>query len=463
MIPVKFIPEYLFFRMAPFLITIVLFTGCSTNFNAVRKEQAAEFNKNITDKTTRILLSDKTYDMQSCIKIALENNLDIKIAEIKGRVAGLDRKIAFGSFLPHIDVNFTHTEDSKLQLRSAFGSYFALSDQEATVTVIEGQLSILKPETWFIYSAYKKGEDIEKLLGLRVKQAIRLQVTALYLACLTAESNTAALKASVEQAGALYREMKDLYKEGLILKSDVQKTEVFLMMQQNSLSEMERQKTYAKSQLLEAMGLSPLSEINLGKAPSVTIEKKELDDMILTALLNRPELKIADRNVAVRSDALKMAISAFIPRITIIGNLTDNRDSYLKYHDILTYGVSGILTVFDGFANIYQYKEAKEENARVMIEREQACLKIMLEVINARQTLEREDENRKLMRLELEASESRLNEVTSLWKEGIVTSSDKLQAVSNNALAKANMAIADYRYQVAAATTADVLGISGKE
>ncbi|MGD9160115.1 MAG: hypothetical protein PVG39_17000 [Desulfobacteraceae bacterium] len=45
----------------------------------------------------------------------------------------------------------------------------------------------------------------------------------------------------------------------------------------------------------------------------------------------------------------------------------------------------------------------------------------------------------------------------------MVTSSEKLDAASNYTSAKAGMAVADYRYQVAAATMADVMGITGKE
>ena len=79
MIPVKFIPEHLFFKMAPVLITIILFTGCSTNFNAVRKEQAAEFNKNIADKTARILPSDRPYDIQSGINIPVNMTSEARL------------------------------------------------------------------------------------------------------------------------------------------------------------------------------------------------------------------------------------------------------------------------------------------------------------------------------------------------------------------------------------------------
>ncbi|MBN2420384.1 MAG: TolC family protein, partial [Deltaproteobacteria bacterium] len=386
MISIKNILSRPVFRaiLTGFLISAI--TGCSTNYLTVRKEQAAKFNEDIATRTGQIISPDIKYDLESCINIALENNLDIRIAEINGRLAGIDRKIAFSYFLPNIDVSYTHTEADKLQMRNAGGSYMAMADQDTTVTVIKGQMAVFYPEAWFIYSAFRKGEDIKNLITLRVKQSIRLQVTALYLSCFSLDSSSSAIKASVEQAETLLKEMEALYGEGLILKSDLEKSRVFLLMQRNNLAEIERQKTFARSSLLTAMGLSPLSEIKLGIPPSLSIESRELTDMILTALLNRPELKIADRNVGVKADAIKRAVSAFLPRILLIGDFTRNEDSYLRYRDIFTYGVSGVLTILDGFSNIYEYKAAKQERLKAMLEREQSCMKIMLEVIQAKQS-----------------------------------------------------------------------------
>lgn len=458
-------PEYKKPRLTGLILILIMLamTGCSTDFSILRREQAADFNKSIAEKSSRILSADRVYDLESCIEIALENNLDIKTAEINGRLATLDRKSAFSYFLPNISLNFTHTEADKLQMRSAGGAYVAMGDQDTTVTAIKGQMAVFYPEAWFLYSSFKKGEDIRRLLTLRVKQAIRLQVTAFYLTCLSLDANIKATEASLEQAKTLVKEIEALHREGLILKSDLEKARVFMTVQQNNLSEMERQKTYARSQLLEAMGLSPLVEIRLAGPPSLSVQEAELPDMILTAMVNRPELMISDRQVEVHGNAVKMAISAFLPKILLIGDFTSNRDSFLKYRDIFTYGVSGVLSILDGFSNIYNYKAAKQEKSVAMLEREQSCMKIILEVIRAKQSLDRETDNRNLMKLAMEASGSRLKEVTALWEEGMMTSSDKLDAVSSCETAKANMSASEYRYQVAAATMADVLGITGKE
>ena len=429
----------------------------------MRSRHAQEFSQAVTEKSERLAPSDEALDLDACIEIALANNLDIKIADIEGRLAGINRNIAFSYFLPRIDVQYTHLENDKLQLHKAQDHYMAMSDQDTTQKVISGQLAIFNPSTWFLYSAYKQGEEIQLLVAERVRQGIRLQITALYLACLSQEASGKAIEASVEQAETLFKEMKALYREGLVLKSDLKDAGLFLASQQNSLRENTRLKMETKAELMEAMGLSPLADISLRGIPSLSVDDGDLSEQVLEAMLNRIELKISDMYISAREDAIKAAIVSFLPKLILFGDYTNSSNSFQYYESILSYGVSGVLTVFDGFANLQDYMTVKEEHKKAMIEREQSCIKIMLEVIKARDFLDQAKDMQDLMSMELEASGGNLREVQALWREGMVTSSEKLNAMSRYAAAEANISLADYQYQVAVATLNDVMGLSGKE
>jgi outer membrane protein TolC len=343
------------------------------------------------------------------------------------------------------------------------GAAFAMADQDITQGVINAQLAVFNPQTWFLYSAYKKGEDIQKLVAERVRQAIRLQITALYMACLSQETTGKAIETSVEQARSLVKQMEAFRREGLILKSDLDATNVFLTSQENNLINNQRLQKSTKAELMEAMGLSPLAYITLKGVPSFEIADEELTDQIYKALINRPEMKISDRNVAIREDAVKIAIAGFFPVVGLFTEYTYNSNSYYYYENIWSYGVSGVLAVFDGFANIQEYKAAKQEREQAMVEREQQCLKIMLEVIKARDLLGKAQDIKALLTKQTDASRISLKEVQAQWNEGLITASDRLKAVSNNRTAEANLALADYQYQVAAASIIDVMGLSGKE
>jgi len=449
------------------LITIGLIStalGCATkDFSQIRTEHADTFTKELAQKSKELVTPGEPLDLDTCIKIALENNLDIKAAEIKGRLATIDRKIAFSYFLPCVDVEYAKLNNDEQQLQKAMGTYLAMADQNITQTVISAQLAVFNPQTWFLYSAYKKGEDIQDLVTERVKQAIRLQVTALYMACLSQETSGKAIEASVEQAQALVKQMEAFHREGLILKSDLDTANVYLASQQNNLQDNMRLRRSTKAELMEAMGLSPLADISLKGAPSLSIKDEELTRQIYEALINRPEMKIYDRKIGAKEDEVKMAISAFLPRIGLFTKYTNSSNSYYYYENIWSYGISGVLTVFDGFANIQEYKAAKQEQEQAMVEREQQCLKIMLEVIKARDLLEKAQDMKSLLSKQAEVSAKSLKEIEAQWDEGLITGSDRLKAASNNATAKANLALADYQYQVAAASMIDVMGLSGKE
>ncbi|MBN1847845.1 MAG: TolC family protein [Deltaproteobacteria bacterium] len=227
---VKFLP----FSVITMLIA-ALMSGCTSDYNKMRTNHAFEFSKTLEQKTKELVPEDGRLDLEKCVEIALANNLDIRIADIKGRLAGLDRKIAFSYFLPHVDLQYTDLYNDKQQMRRAVTMYVASSDQDITQWVISGQLAVFNPSTWFLYNAYKKGEEIQHLVAERVRQAITLQVTGLYIACLSHEASEKAIVSAVEQAGILVREMDALFREGLILKSELETARLFLASQENRL------------------------------------------------------------------------------------------------------------------------------------------------------------------------------------------------------------------------------------
>jgi outer membrane protein TolC len=447
-----------------FLLTGFLFmSGCATNFLKVRDSHLKEYSQSLEENSRKLVSPGQSLTLEECIEIALLNNLDVRLAEINNKLASIDRSAAFSYFLPQIDVNITRLDHDKQQMQKAGGSYMVASDKKITQKVISGQMALFNPSTWFIYTAFKKGANIQDLVTERVRQAIRLQITALYLGCLSQEASGRAMEVSVEQARALAGEVEALYREGLVLKSSLEDARLYFESQKNALAENIRMRAEARAELMEAMGLSPLAGISLESGPSFRVKDEDLSDQILSAMVNRLELKVADRTVAVRKDMVKISIANFLPAIGIFADYTNSSNSFQFYDSILSYGGSGVLTLFDGFKNVQEYRTAKKEHEKAMVEREQSCLKIMREVIRARNFYEHAGDIKRMASMELNAAASNLREVQALWREGMVTSSEKLDATGRYSQAEANVSLADYQYQVAIATLNDVMGLSGKE
>ncbi len=445
--------------LAAVLAATVALAGCgSVDFARVRREHTEEFPDALLAKTLAELPPGKSVDLNDCIRIALANNLDVQTARINRRLANLERKIAFSNFLPQIDVGFNFNTPNHQQASKSSSGYNPISDRSITTTTISAQQSIFMPETWFLYDAYKKNEDISELLARRTRDLIRLQVTTLYFACLSQEQSQAAIESSLKQARALLIEMEALAEEGMTMPSQVEQVRALVRAQEANLVSNTLAQRETRAALLEAMGLSPVAEISLKTTTPLAVEDQELADQILQAMLQRPELHIADRTIEIRKDETRIAIVQFLPKLLGISGLTHSTNSYLKYSNLGTFGVSAVLSVFDGFANIFEYKAAREREKQAAIDREQRCMEIMLEVIQARSQYDQAREQQKVARQELVAARALLDETEAQWQEGFIKTSERLDATTRHITAHTNVLVADFQVQVTTATLLAVMG-----
>ena len=88
------------------------------------------------------------------------------------------------------------------------------------------------------------------------------------------------------------------------------------------------------------------------------------------------------------------------------------------------------MTVFNGFANINEYKAAREREKEAMVQREEMCLTIMLQVIKAFLTLQDVQEDLLLAQKNFEVVSGRLAEIKAKWEEGMIKPSEKLEAIA---------------------------------
>ena len=210
--------------------------------------------------------------------------------------------------------------------------------------------------------------------------------------------------------------------------------------------------------------MSPFAKIELvQETPFLPSEQRSLPEDVLEALINRLELHIDDRTLEIRRQEIRNSIAAFLPQIIGIGSYEYSSDSFLKYSNIWSYGVSSVLSVFDGFRNVFGYRAAREREKEAFVRREQTCMMIMLEVLKARHRAEQVSGLLLVAEKNLEAAEESHREARAQWNEGLISLSDLLEVVTKRDQARFIMSMARFQQQVAMATLADVLGRTRKE
>ncbi len=439
---------------------VILFVSACASKNAgqIRKENRDQFVQELNARTKTALDNQSKFKLSDCICIAEKNSLKIKSAEIKKRISKFERKISFSNFLPKVDLEASYLIGKYKPTQKMGTGWGQVSDRHFDTAVIAAQQPIFVPYSWYLYRMLSKGEDISALVTERTRQLISLKVTGLFYRCLTLNKVTHSLKSSVKSEERFFSELNKYYKEGLMLKSDLLGAEASLIYRRHLLSENSRLLDRSMSQLLESMGLDPFKKMGLEEEDKDEIILPLLEDLVIEALLNRPEMKLKDRRSEIEQDRVKIAITNFLPVVSAIGSFERTSDSFMKYSSQWAGGAMGVMSLFNGFANVNQYKAAREKEKLSYVEREEACLMVMLQVQQAYQNVQSAEEIRVVVKKIYDAKNEKLREQKARYKEGLIRVSELLKAIAAAEEAGADLFGSEYNYRVSLAVLEDVVG-----
>ncbi|MBN2372692.1 TolC family protein [bacterium] len=445
------------------LLVAFIHAGCATSSKESREGHAHTYQKGLAELTRKELPEDKEVSLEDCVRIALRNNLQGETAQIQARIKKLERKTAFANFLPSLELKADYTLwDHQPMVKAGEGptgpTYRGTHDTDILKFVVEAQMPILAPSTWYLYAMHKRGEEIGGLLLEYTRQMVTMQVTALYYQCLALEEKGNSLASSVVSAETLQDQISVYYSEGLVSEWQMKQAEAMVIARRMELNNTARGLRDAKACLLVAMGLSPLAEIRLLTEVPLKPPDGTLEELVLQALLHNPQLHISDRTVEISKDHARIAITNFLPNLMGFASFTHTSDSYVFDPDYWMSGLAGVLSVFNGFASINEYKAAREREREATVQREEACLTMMLQVIKAYLNLENADDALALAEKSLAVAEGRLAEIEAQWEEGMVKPSERLAAIAESEGAGSNVTNARFIRQVSIATLLNVLG-----
>ena len=448
-------------RMSIFaaVAAVVTLAGCSSFDGQKNRQEHAENYRQLLDERAEEVLSDgEPLTLQDCIDAALKNNLDIRVAEVQQRVAQLGRKASFSQFLPQVNLNYNYTRwDPQPEIVTGADSR-PMHDERIRDISLNIQMSVFNPSTWFMYAMHERGEEIAELAADYTRQMIVLQVTTYYYYCLGLQEVEKVLESRIRAAEKLAEQLQDYQAEGLVFAWQSDQARVNLESQKLQRKRIRQLMEQTRGQLLMAMGLSPLGSIELYPSPPPMPPQGTLEDFITEALLNHPRLRIADREIAIEKEKVKLALTGFLPSLTGFANRVNTTDAFQRYSNYWMMGLSGVLTVFNGFANINEYDAAKENVKKAALQREQTTLALMLEVFRAYQNLQLAQDSIAMVESNDKAASAHYDQVYQQWQEGLVDASGLLSVVAEKDMAQMVKINSQFQVQVAIATLVNVMG-----
>jgi outer membrane protein TolC len=121
-------------------------------------------------------------------------------------------------------------------------------------------------------------------------------------------------------------------------------------------------------------------------------------------------------------------------------------------------GLAGVVNLFNGFANIDNYKAAKERKKEALVEREQQTLAVIVQVIRAHEDLQSAQDQSALAAKALEVASRRLAETRSKWEQGLIDASTFLSCQADRDRAQMNAMNARFQHQISIATLLNAMG-----
>lgn len=448
------------------IISSILLVSCSSVDS--EKKQALRM-KSLADKENEskkyFQQYNNTLTLDRAIQLSVERNLTLKTKTIEQEIAKLDRKIAFGNFLPKVSLGYSYTmlndkimgetKDTALpiQLPISLGLETRLVDKNLSLFSVNAQMPIFVPATWFLYSARQKGEDISSLTRDLTEKMIKLQTIGQYHYILALESEKEYLKQELESAKEFNRSAKIALEAEAILPWEYEGTEQIVQMREFALKQNARDLQSAKMSLMNNLDMYPLLDFQLEKPQyNEDVKIPTLEETIYEALKNSELIQIREGAEDISKDVTKIAISNFLPKIVLTGGYFNTSNAALSDPDFFMGTLGGMFSIFNGFQNVYEYKKARKNQEIAFIKREEEIMKVIFETVNAYNSLESSREERDIALKNFAVSTGRFNQKKLEKETDSIDNWEYIQGVAEYEKALSLKEKAEYKYRVSLAT-----------
>mgnify|MGYP002639471181 FL=1 len=412
--------------------------------------------------------TQKNLSIDESIRIALEQNPNIKMAGEKINDAQQQVYQAYGSALPSVSLQGTRIMDEKVQV---IQNPFALPGAPATLELdftMDYQYDVRVSQPLFTGGKIalgtlmaRKGLNLVQSQYAQEQNNLAFNVIQSYLGMLVSKEFLAVAEEGYSTAKEFYEISKLLYDQGMISKLDLLQAEVQAANLLPQKTRAENGVTMAAAGLKMLLGLDSNTEIVLTDAMTYHPGHYELDQLQAKALKNRTELKQMDISKSLSSLNVNMARSDFLPMMALSYSYSksgNDLDIYSDWDDSYMVAVGFSYDLFKGgtrFSKVRQARIAERQvnygydalKDAILFDVEQAYLRLVeaeKNILSQEKTVGQAEEAARLAKLQ--------------FREGTITNLQTNQVTINLTAAKANYLQALFNYTLAEASIKKATG-----
>lgn len=428
--------------------------------------------------------AQRILNLDSCRALALTNNKELRIGQEKINAAYYQRKAAFTNYLPKIDVmgTYMHTQkeisllsDDQKQSISHIGTSTstALKEMAAQNPILatllpalqplegslnnmgQGLVDALRTDTRNMYAgtatltqplfmggkiiAYNKitkyAEQLARSQHATGMQEVILNTDQTYWQVISLTNKKKLAESFLKLVQKLDEDVDKMVAEGVATKADGLSVKVKVNEAEMTLTQVDNGLSLSKMLLCQLCGLPLDTDLQLADQDmeNLALPATYTESSVDLALANREELKSLELASKIYQQKVNIARSEFLPTIGLTANYLVSNPSLLngfenKFRGMWGVGVVVKIPIFHWGEGIYKVKAAKAEANIARYQLEDVKEKVELQVTQSSYKVNEAAKKLAMAEKNMEKAEENLRYATLGFKEGVIPTSNVLEA-----------------------------------
>jgi outer membrane protein len=428
--------------------------------------------------------AQRILNLDSCRALALTNNKELRIGQEKINAAHYQRKAAFTNYLPKIDVmgTYMHTQkeisllsDDQKQSISHIGTSTSatLKEMAANNPILstllpalqplegglnsmgQGLVDALRTDTRNLYAgtatltqplfmggkiiAYNKitkyAEQLARSQHATGMQEVILNTDQAYWQVISLTNKKKLAESFLKLVQKLDEDVDKMVAEGVATKADGLSVKVKVNEAEMTLTQVDNGLSLSKMLLCQLCGLPLDTDLQLAdqNMENLALPATYTESNIDLALANREELKSLELASKIYQQKVNVARSEFLPTVGLTANYLVSNPSLLngfenKFRGMWGIGVVVKIPVFHWGEGIYKVKAAKAEANIARYQLEDVKEKVELQVTQSSYKVNEVAKKLAMAEKNMEKAEENLRYATLGFKEGVIPTSNVLEA-----------------------------------
>ncbi|HJY11452.1 MAG TPA: TolC family protein, partial [Flavobacterium sp.] len=262
----------------------------------------------------------KQWTLEECVRYALDNNITIKLSELDVENADIDKKDAFGRYLPSVNGNASHSWNIGLNQDVTTGVLRNQTTQYSSVGLSAGVDIYKGLQIQNTYRRSKLSIIASQYQLVKMQEDISLNVANAFLQILSYKEDLKVKKEQLSIDEKRFKRSEEMVNAGTIPRGDLYDLKATIATDQQAITVSENNLLISKLSLAQLLQLKEFADFDVIDDTNAKDENNIMAqspiDIYNKAKETRTELKLAQTNLEIAEKNVAIAKGAYQPTLS---------------------------------------------------------------------------------------------------------------------------------------------------